>query len=265
MKKNEVLIGSFSVFNALVAKKRRISEILISDSIHKSPTINQIIELAKENAINIAIKSQRHLDKFSKNEHNQGIVAVVSPLLIESLKGLGRVDDQGYTGIINANLSLNFKLKRNPVWIGLEEIVDPRNLGGILRTCYFFGVDGVVVTSRNSAPINETVSKTSAGALELMDIYTSFNLSKFLKVSKDNGWGIYGTDLRQGRENIDKRKRESGSIIVFGNEGDGLSVGVSKVCDEHLVIKGNHQSNYVDSLNVGVSAGILIHEFMSRM
>jgi 21S rRNA (GM2251-2'-O)-methyltransferase len=269
MRKNEILSGGFSVLNALVAGKRRISKVFVSDTMQSEKILlDRILQVAGENGVSVERKSQKFIDNKCKTDNNQGIIAIASQLEIDALKGLGAVYDNSYQGIINTNLfTKNFNTQgKRPLWIGLEEIVDPRNLGGILRSCYFFGVDGVVLTTRNSAPINETVSKTSAGALEVMDVYMSYNLAKFLKVSKENGWKIYGTDLAKGRDiasiNQDIKNNQA-SIIVFGNEGEGLSGGISKICDDHLVIQGRQSSKqFVDSLNVGVSAGILMHEFI---
>ena len=268
--KSEILIGSFSVLNALLANKRRIIKVLIAENLVKTPKINQIIQVSQDKSVALETKSSKYMDKFANDLHHQGIICLASPLSLESLRGFTSINDQGeYCGMLNSNLNLDFKKKsRAPLWIGLEEIVDPRNLGAIIRSCYYFGVDGIITTSRNSAPINATVSKSSAGAVELMQLYTSFNLSKFLRVSKENGWNIFGTNLSASSTDIREFKSlgGNGSILVFGNEGEGLSGSISKICNQHLMIKGDQMNpELVDSLNVGVSAGILMYEFISRI
>lgn len=72
----------------------------------------------------------------------------------------------------------------------MDEIGDPQNFGALLRTCHFLKVDGVVVCDKNSAPLSESVSKASAGALELMDIGSTNNMMNFLEASKENGWQV---------------------------------------------------------------------------
>lgn len=78
----------------------------------------------------------------------------------------------------------NFSTRENepPVWIALDEVVDPQNLGAILRTSLFMGVDGVVVCHKNSAPLSAVVAKASAGALEERPTYGVSSLVNFIKV-----------------------------------------------------------------------------------
>lgn len=268
--KHDILIGSFSVLNAIIANKRKISKVLISETLQKTPRINKIIDLSLEKGISLQVKSQRYMDNFAKDLNHQGVICMGSPLALEALKGLSSINEHGeYNAFINTNLNLNLKkISKKHLWIGLEEIVDPRNLGAILRSCYFFGIDGVVVTSRGSCPVNATVSKTSTGAVELLDLYTSFNLLKFLRRSQENGWNVYGTSLTNDSTNLKDFKQGDGcgNILVSGNEGHGLSRSISRISNKNLMIKGmNADSELVDSLNVGVSAGILIDEFVSRL
>ena len=72
----------------------------------------------------------------------------------------------------------------------LDEVWDPQNFGALLRTAYFLGCDQVVTCSKNSAPLSPAVSKASSGAMELMDVYSSSNLMRFLDRSKANGWKV---------------------------------------------------------------------------
>lgn len=139
-------------------------------------------------------------------------------------------------------------------------------MGSILRTAYFFGVDGVLLCSKNSAPLSPAVSKVSSGTVEMMDIYSTPNLVKFLKESHANGWEIVGAagdantslNLEQFRETCQKPV-----VLVLGNEGSGLRTNVRNGCNSFVSIPqanlaGEQFIGSVDSLNVGVAAGILI-------
>lgn len=120
------------------------------------------------------------------------MVLRASPLEIDAVYGLGPMDDGKYkVTLARETTELETKApKEYPLWIALD-IMDPQNLGAILRTCYFFGIDGVVITSRGrqhhdinfSAPLSSVVSKASSGALEVMNLYTTPNLASFLKVT----------------------------------------------------------------------------------
>jgi tRNA G18 (ribose-2'-O)-methylase SpoU len=85
-----------------------------------------------------------------------------------------------------------------------------------------------------------------------------------LKTSKENGWDVFGTDLSKNSRSFKDLHVSRPSIIVFGNEGQGISESISKICSEHLIIPGGNPDT-VDSLNVSVSAGILINEFKNRL
>ena len=80
----------------------------------------------------------------------------------------------------------------------MDEVWDPQNFGALLRTAFFLKCDKVVVCSKNSAPLSAAVSRASAGAMEVMKVYSTDNMMKFLDKSKDNGWQVierYFTDL----------------------------------------------------------------------
>ncbi|TPX58649.1 hypothetical protein SpCBS45565_g07933 [Spizellomyces sp. 'palustris'] len=167
----------------------------------------------------------------------------------------------------------------------LDQIVDPQNLGGILRSAHFFDLDGVILTDRETAPFSPFVSKASAGALEVMDLYITPSLPKFLGSSAENGWHIYGTDIHSDNTislSEYSRAKHSGfdvpplidspTILVLGSEGKGMRPVVSKACHDHLVIGDQVEDDgdakeggkyKVDSLNVSVAAGILVHTLVS--
>jgi 21S rRNA (GM2251-2'-O)-methyltransferase len=74
--------------------------------------------------------------------------------------------------------------------LALDEVWDPQNFGALLRTSHFLGIDGVVVCAKNSAPLSATVSKASAGAMEIIDVGSTENMMKFLDKSTENGWQV---------------------------------------------------------------------------
>jgi 21S rRNA (GM2251-2'-O)-methyltransferase len=77
--------------------------------------------------------------------------------------------------------------------LALDEVWDPQNFGALLRTAYFLRCDRVVVCSKNSAPLSPAVSRASAGAMEVMPVYSTDNMMKFLDKSRENGWQVRGS------------------------------------------------------------------------
>ena len=76
-----------------------------------------------------------------------------------------------------------------------DKITDPQNLGAILRSALFYGVSSVFSGKKNHCPLNSTVSKTSAGAMELMDIFSVGNSSEFITNWKENGGTVIATGV----------------------------------------------------------------------
>jgi 21S rRNA (GM2251-2'-O)-methyltransferase len=152
-------------------------------------------------------------------------------------------------------------------------VQDPRNLGAIIRSAYYFGVDGVVVCRKNSAPFTPVCSKASAGALELTDLYFTNKMMKFLRAARTNGWVVVGTTAAPRSQNISKKsliplnklgKTDQPVILVVGNEGYGLRPMVRRKCTHHVAIPSTNpeRSILVDSLNVSVASAILLNAFM---
>lgn len=138
----------------------------------------------------------------------------------------------------------------------LDEVTDPQNLGAILRSSDQFGVDLVIVPERRSAQASETVTKVSSGAAQYVPMAVVSNMAREVKLLKDNGFWIYGADMRgESSYSIDFSKR---TAIVMGSEGTGMRQMTRSLCDHIVSIP---MSGHIDSLNVSVATGILLYEF----
>ena len=156
------------------------------------------------------------------------------------------------------------------LWLVLDQIVDPQNLGALLRSAYFFGEIAVLVCAKNSAPPSPTVSASSAGALEGMNIYATNNLPRTLAAAEQDGFRIIGASASSPLDSgipvydLDKLPLEGDgsdrpTILVLGSEGHGIRSLVANSCTEFVKIPGTAQENLgVDSLNVSVTGGILM-------
>ncbi len=138
----------------------------------------------------------------------------------------------------------------------LDGITDPHNLGAILRSADQFGVDLVLIPERRSVQANETVVKVSSGAAQYVPLSVVTNLTREIKILKDNGFWIYGADM--AGEDSYAVSFPSRTAIVMGSEGSGISQLVRKNCDHIISIP---MQGHIDSLNVSVAAGILLYEF----
>lgn len=146
--------------------------------------------------------------------------------------------------------------------VALDHVTDPHNLGAILRSCWWFGADLVLLPARRSAPITDVVHRSSAGAASLVPIAHVSNLRNALDRCREAGWWIYAADAGGGdlsEADIDRR-----AVLVFGAEGSGVSPLIARTADAALSIPRGGGTDSVDSLNVSVSAGVILYEYRRR-
>ena len=152
------------------------------------------------------------------------------------------------------------KKETYPLILILDSIQDTHNVGAILRTADCSGVSGIIITKHNSAPINETVVKTSAGATEHVKICQVNNLVQTIKELKDNGFWIVGSSL-EGSKPYTEVDYKIPIAVIVGNEEKGIKKLTAENCDflVHIPMKGK-----IQSLNVSVAAGILLFEILRQ-
>jgi 23S rRNA (guanosine2251-2'-O)-methyltransferase len=152
------------------------------------------------------------------------------------------------------------KKKKYPLLLLLDSIQDTHNLGAILRTAECSEVDGVIITKHHSAPLNETVIKTSAGATEHLKIAQVNNLVQTIKELKDEGFWIAGSSLENSKPYTEVDYKIPLALIV-GNEEKGIRRLTAENCDLliNIPMKGK-----IQSLNVSVAAGIILFEILRQ-
>ena len=163
------------------------------------------------------------------------------------------VQDFNYTSIEEF-----YKLDKGKIVI-LDHLEDPHNLGAIIRTVEASGIDGIIIPKNRTVEANETVAKTSVGALYNVKISQVSNLNQTIKKLKENGFWIIGTDMDgSDYRTIDYPDK---CALVIGSEGFGMSRLIKESCDYIVKIPMNGQIN---SLNASVAAGIMIYELIRK-
>lgn len=147
-------------------------------------------------------------------------------------------------------------LDRPGVVVALDGAQDPRNLGAIARVCDAAGARGLVILRRGSPGVTPAVCKTSAGAIEHLDVARVDNLASFLHDAKGPDRWVIGTDAEAGEDYRTVSWSES-AILVFGAEDVGLRPRVRSACDVLVRIP---MRGHVGSLNLSVAAGVLLYE-----
>ena len=140
----------------------------------------------------------------------------------------------------------------------LDNIQDPGNLGTIIRSAKAFNIDTIILSEDTVDLYNPKVVRATQGIMFHMNIIRK-DIVKEIKSLKKDGYVIYGTNVRKGT-NVRRLSKENRYVLVVGNEGNGVRVEVSKLCNKNLYIKMNDK---VESLNVGVATSILLYELES--
>ena len=167
---------------------------------------------------------------------------------------------QGIMAIIDDYTYTDYKTMYNDsLVVMLDHLEDPHNFGAIIRTCEAAGVQSIIIPKDRSVDINETVMKTSTGALEYVNVARVNNLVKVMNDFKDNGFFVYGAEA----DGVSCKTCDYSDkvLLIVGSEGNGLSRLVRENCDEivSLPMKG-----HVNSLNASVAAAILIYDIVFR-
>lgn len=236
-KNNENLIfGRNPVKEALRAKK------VISISITSSFADKEILELIKLQKLQPKIVSVGELDNVTRGVH-QGVMATIKPY---------------------EYLDLNEVIRRSkqveiPVVVLLDGIEDTHNMGAILRSADVFNVSGLIISKHNQVPLNATVAKTSAGAINYVPVALVNNLNQAIEKLKENGFWVVATD-GAAEINYQDLKYDFPVALVVGSEGQGVSKLVLKNSDYVVKIP---QAGHVNSLNASVAAGILLSRIRS--
>lgn len=152
------------------------------------------------------------------------------------------------------------KPKENKLYVMLDSLEDPHNLGAILRSSDAFGVDGIILPKNRSVQLNNTVAKVSTGSIEYVDVIGVTNLNQTIKKLKDSGFWIVGTDAETD-QTISDINIDTNLCIVIGSEGKGMSRLVKENCDYTVKIP---MVGHVNSLNASVSAALVIYEVFRR-
>ncbi|RDW58031.1 hypothetical protein BP6252_13442 [Coleophoma cylindrospora] len=293
---SEFLYGTSVVQAALASRKvpgRKLYKLYIytGENREDAGRDDKMESLARKNGVPVARVDAtwlRTLDKMSGGRPHNGYVLEASPLPKLPIKSLGDVikgEQPGYKVVLDyqsredaeINGTSDFiqlpRSNRNPFILLLDEIVDPGNLGGMIRTASFLGVTAVAISVRNSASFTPIVLKASAGASENITIFAVEKPAGFVADSRLAGWKVYAAIAPSSPSNavaahsvtteeLGDPLAEDPCILVLGSEGYGLRPNLKQHADVHLSIQGSGRSAGVDSLNVSVAAGILCSSFL---
>lgn len=236
------IFGRKPVLEALKSKAD-IDQIFIQFGLQGS-IVDQIKHLAKKNDVKLSQISPQKFNQLTDDKNTQGVIAVKNEF------NYSQIDE----------ILIEAEKSELPFLLLLDSIQDPHNLGAIIRTAECAGVNGIIITTKNSATINNTVEKTSAGATNYIKIAQVNNLVNAIEIVKQSGYWIVGSKLGNSQNYTSIDYKQPIAIIV-GNEEKGIRHLVAEKCDflAEIPMKGN-----IQSLNVSVAAGVLLFEVLKQ-
>lgn len=229
----EGVYGVGPVLAALSASRREFYTLYVQEGLDLSSNnkkkkdkkgFERVLKMAEKIGLTIKETSKHDLNMVVDNRPHQGLVLDASPLEMVKIKELDPVSIEEDAGSL---------------WVALDEVTDPQNLGAIIRSAYFFGASGVVLCAKNSAPLSGVVSKASAGSLELMELRYCKNMMQFLTSSAENGWRVLGGSVAPKSIPLNEVSPGEPTILVLGSEGTGLRPLVERSCTHLIRIPGN--------------------------
>jgi len=238
----DIIYGKNPIIEALEAGHEINKMVLLEGS--RDRNLQKIIETARSKKILLQFVDRKMMDKIAEGENHQGVIAYISPYEYYEVDALLKIArDKG----------------EPPFLIICDEITDPHNLGSIIRTANAVGAHGVIIPKRRSAAINQTVVKTSCGAVEYVPVARVTNITQTIKTLQKEGVWIVGTDMGAP---VYHESNLTGSIgIVVGNEGDGISRLVKESCDFMISLP---MMGAVSSLNASVACGVVMYEVVRQ-
>jgi 23S rRNA (guanosine2251-2'-O)-methyltransferase len=235
---SNIVFGVLPVTEALRSRPRRIERIAVAEGAREH-RLSEIRELAGANGIRLDRVSREEIERLSPGGVNhQGVIAVTAAA--------------SYTP---ADEILD-KASEMPLFVLLDGVEDPRNLGAVLRSSECAGVDGVFIPERRAVGLTDTVAKSSAGAVEHVPVAKVANLNRLIDELKQRGVWVVGTAGDAEIEHFDWDWARP-TALVLGNEGRGLHRLVAENCDVLVKIP---MYGKIESLNVSVAAGVILFE-----
>lgn len=221
------------IVELLVAKGRRIER------------MREMLDIARDKGIPIKYRDRIYLDRISPGFSHQGVVAIVSNYSYFHLEDL---------------IKIALDSEKKGLLLVADHITDTGNLGSLIRTAEFFGVQGLILPRDRSASVTETVHKRSAGGTAYLPVARVINLARALEQLAGEGLWIVGA-TGESKTSIYEFDWKRDLVLVLGSEGKGLSRVVRDQCHHLVSIPG---LGHVNSLNVSVAGGTILSEIVRQ-
>lgn len=238
---SEIVTGRNSVVEAL-RTKIPATALYIAQRVEADDRVREAIKLATNRGLAVLEVTRPEIDRLAgEGAVHQGLALKVPPYeYAHPIDLLESAIDAGET----------------PLFVALDGITDPRNLGAIIRSAAAFGAQGVIVPQRRSVGVTASAWKTSAGAAARVPVAMASNLTQTLKLLKDQGCFVLGLDGGGDVSLPNLELADRPIVLVVGSEGKGLSRLVTETCDAVVSIP---ISAATESLNAGIAVSVALY------
>lgn len=222
---------------------KEIEKVLIQKDL-RNDLIRQVITKLKNQKVPYSQVPIEKLNRITRRNH-QGIICFISPIQYQSLDHI---------------IESTFSAGREPLLIILDRITDVRNFGAIARTMECAGADALIIQNKGNALLGADAMKTSAGALNILPVCREENLKNTITDLKASGIRVIGC-TEKTNASIYETDLSGPVAVILGSEENGISGEFLKLCDSYVKIP---MYGKIESLNVSVSAGIVIYEALRQ-
>lgn len=244
MSKNDVVFGIHSVAAVLAHHPERAIELFVQKD-RDDPAVQEIIKAARAMGVRPQFCHRKTLDDRVSEGNHQGVLLFVTPARQYQENDLPELCQQA---------------GQKALFLVLDQVTDPHNLGACLRTADASGVTAVVVPKDKSAGLNSTVRKVASGAAEVVPLVVATNLARAIRLLKDEGVWVTGT-AGEATQTLYENKFVGPVALVMGAEGTGMRRLTRELCDDLVAIP---HAGTVSSLNVSVAAGVCLFEVVRQ-
>ena len=237
------MYGRNAVYECLRAKRREVFKLLVAEGAQEKGVLAHSLQLAASSGKRTPIQRVPRVQLDRVSEGHQGVVAEVSGYPYAAL------DD------------ILSRLTRWPLFLVLDCVQDPQNLGTLLRTAEAVGVEGVVIAKDRAAEITPAVVNASSGATEHLQIAQVTNIARTLQRLKESDVWVIGLEDAPGAQDYATVDLRGPLAVVVGSEGQGIRRLVRETCDilVRLPMRGA-----VSSLNAAVAGSIVLYETLRQ-
>lgn len=238
----DTIAGRNTVVEALRANIPA-KELIVATGLDVDERITEILDHARKNGLTVREVTRHQVESITGMANHQGVALIVKPYAYSSQKEI-------------------FQRAKSPaLFVAVDGVTDPRNIGAIVRSAAAFGADGVLIPERRNASITATAWKASAGAAARLPIAQVKNLARSIEDAKEFGCFIVGLD-GESSDTVAGLKIATDSLyLIVGSEGKGLSRLVREKCD---VVVSIPMRQSVESLNASVAMAITLYTIAEK-